>query len=83
MKLRIPVDGTASRRTPMPNPDYVLAMVRQRANAKLAAAKKQPAKYADFADSCRLDAAFYWRVADAIENLMKEAADARRESIRA
>ena len=35
----------------MPNPDYVLAMVRQRANAKLAAAKKQPAKYADFADS--------------------------------
>ena len=67
----------------MPNPDYVLAMVRQRANAKAAAAKKQPPKYADFADSCRLDAAFYWRVADAIENLMKEAADARRESIRA
>jgi hypothetical protein len=67
----------------MPNPDYVLAMVRQRANAKLADADKQPAKHADFAESCRAEAAFYWRIADAMEELMRDAADARREAIRA
>jgi|GEM_PF-6475979 len=67
----------------MPTPDYVLAMVRQRANDKLAAAEKQPAKHAEFAETCRAEAAFYWRVADAMEELMREAADARREAIRA
>ena len=67
----------------MPNPDHDLAMVRQRANAKLAAAEKQPAKHADFAESCRAEAAFYWRIADAMEELMREAADARRGAIRA
>ena len=66
----------------MPNADYVLAMVRQRANAKLAAAEKQPPRHATFAESCRQEAAFYWRIADAMEELMREAADARREALR-
>ena len=67
----------------MPNPNYVLAMVRQRANDKVAAAEKQPPRHATFAESCRQEADFYWRVADAMEELMREAADARREAIRA
>lgn len=67
----------------MPNADYVLAMVRQRANDKLVAAEKQPAKHAEFAEACRAEAAFYGRVADAMEDLMRDVADARREAIRA
>ena len=62
--------------------EYLIGRLRARADRKLQAAYAQPTKYQDFAESCRDEARFLTAVADEMERLMREAADARRALIR-
>ena len=62
--------------------EYLIGRLRARADRKLQAAHSQPTKYQDFAESCRDEARFLTAVADEMERLMREAADARRMLVR-
>jgi hypothetical protein len=62
--------------------EYLIGRLRARADRKLQAAYAQPTKYQDFAESCSDEARFLTAVADEMERLMSEAADARRMLVR-
>ena len=62
--------------------EYLIGKLRARADRKLQASYSQPTKYQDFAESCSDEARFLTAVADEMERLMREAADARRMLVR-
>ena len=62
--------------------ESLVGRLRARAGRKLEAAGRQPARFADFAQECRREAAFLNAAADEMETLMRDAADARRMLVR-